>query len=255
MFDAALDFGKALLAGSVLDRPRAISLEADIGRATFAGIEVADARALIKMDGDGLQIDRLAVGDFAGGNIAASGRIETGGHAAARHSVARFRSEAVRRPSPQLPTKLGQERARPLVGLLDRFGRGKLHAKLDMTGDDKSPVTDAQLALNGNLDDLRIDARVRARGEWTKPTAANIRIDAAVDAGRGEQLVKLINLDGVVAAGNGPGQLKVQLTGPVNGDIAFDMQLSAEGSVCPREWKRSVFGSSRGKGHGCIASE
>ena len=226
--DAALDFGKTLLAGSVLDLPREISLEADIGRATFAGIEVADARALIKMDGDGLQIDRLAVGDFAGGNIAASGRIETGGHAARGTVLLDFEAKQSAALA-AIATKLGQERARPLVGLLDRFGRGKLHARLDMTGDDKSPVTDAQLALNGNLDDLRIDARVRARGEWTKPTAANIRIDATVDAGRGEQLVRLMNLDGVVGAGSGPGQLKVQLTGPVSGDIAFDMQLSAEG--------------------------
>ena len=79
--DAALDFGKALLAGSALERPREMSLAADIGRATFAGIEARDARARIRVDANGLQLDRLSVGDFAGGSFAASGRIETGGHA------------------------------------------------------------------------------------------------------------------------------------------------------------------------------
>jgi uncharacterized protein involved in outer membrane biogenesis len=227
-FDAALDFGKALLAGSVLERPRAISLEADIGRATFAGIEAADAHARVKVDGDGLQIDRLSVGDFAGGNFAASGRIETGGHAPRGTLLLDFEAKQTAGLA-GMAAKLAPEGTRPIVGLLERFGHGKLHAKLDVTGDDKSPVTDAQLVLTGDLDDLRIDARARARGEWTRPSTANIRVDAAMDAARGAQLVNLINLERVVAAGNGPGQLKVQLTGPMNGDMTFDMQLSANG--------------------------
>ncbi len=79
--DAALGFGKALLAGSAVERPREMTLAADIGRATFAGIEARDARARIKVDANGLQLDRLSVGDFAGGSFTASGRVETGGHA------------------------------------------------------------------------------------------------------------------------------------------------------------------------------
>ena len=128
-----------------------------------------------------------------------------------------------------IATKLSTERSRPVLGLLERFGRGKLRAKLDMKGDDKSPVTDAQLALNGDLDDLRIDARVRASGDWARPSTANIRVDAALDAARSAQLLKFMNLDRMVAAGNGPGQLKIQLAGPVSGDMTFDAQLAGEG--------------------------
>jgi len=98
-----------------------------------------------------------------------------------------------------------------------------------MNGDDKSPVTDAQLAVNGDLDDLRIDARVRASGDWARPSTANIRVDVALDAARSAQLLKFMNLDRMVAAGNGPGQLKIQLAGPVSGDMAFDAQLAGEG--------------------------
>jgi hypothetical protein len=226
--DSALDFSKALLAGSVLDRPKEISLKADIGRATFAGIEVSDAHALIKVDGDGLLIDRLSIGDFAGGNFAASGRIETGGHAPRGTVSVDFDAKQTAYLT-AIAAKLAPERARPVVGVLERLGRGKLHAKFDMTGDDKSPMTDAQLALNGDLDDLRIDARARASGDWTRLSTANVRIDATVDAARGAQLLKFINLDRLVAAGNGPGQLKIQLAGPVNGDMTFDTQLSGDG--------------------------
>jgi large subunit ribosomal protein L24 len=227
-FDSALEFSKALLAGSVLDRPREISLKADIGRATFAGIEANDAHALIKVDGDGLLIDRLSIGDFAGGSFAASGRIETGGHAPRGTVSVDFEAKQTAAIA-AIATKLSTERSRPVLGLLERFGRGKLRAKLDMKGDDKSPVTDAQLALNGDLDDLRIDARVRASGDWARPSTANIRVDAALDAARSAQLLKFMNLDRMVAAGNGPGQLKIQLAGPVSGDMTFDAQLAGEG--------------------------
>ena len=227
-FDSALEFSKALLAGSVLDRPREISLKADIGRATFAGIEANDAHALIKVDGDGILIDRLSIGDFAGGSFAASGRIETGGHAPRGTVSVDFEAKQTAAIA-AIATKLSTERSRPVLGLLERFGRGKLRAKLDMKGDDKSPVTDAQLALNGDLDDLRIDARVRASGDWARPSTANIRVDAALDAARSAQLLKFMNLDRMVAAGNGPGQLKIQLAGPVSGDMAFDAQLAGDG--------------------------
>lgn len=226
--DSALDFGKALLAGSALDRPREINLKADIGRATFAGIEASDAHALMKVDGDGLLIDRLSIGDFAGGNFAASGRIETGGHAPRGTVSVDFEAKQTASLA-TIAAKLSTERARPVIGLLERVGRGKLHAKLEMAGDDKSPVTDAQLVLNGDLDDLRIDVRARASGDWTKPSTANVRMDAVMDASRGEQLLKFMNFDRLVAAGNGAGQLKIQLAGPVNGDMTFGAQLSGDG--------------------------
>ena len=75
--DAALDFGRALLAGSAVTRPREITLAADIGRATVAGIDARDVSARLKVDGGGLQIDRLSVADYGGGSVAASGRVDT----------------------------------------------------------------------------------------------------------------------------------------------------------------------------------
>ena len=169
-----------------------------------------------------------------------------------RHA-ARCRSISKRNKPPPLqllPRSSPPRGSRPVIGLLERFGRGKLHAKLDMKGDDKSPVTDAQLALNGDLDDLRIDARVRASGDWARPSTANIRVDAALDAARSAQLLKFMNLDRMVAAGNGPGQLKIQLAGPVNGDMTFDTQLVWRGPVCACERNRPLLRRSRDKGHG-----
>ena len=225
--DSALDFGRALLAGSALERPREIDLAADIGRATLAGIEVRDARARIRVDANGLQIDRLSVGDFAGGSFAASGRVETGGHSP--RGTLSLDVEGKQSAITAMIGKFAPKTFNPAVDLLDRVGRVKLHGTLDVAGDDRSPVTTAQLALAGDLDDLRIDARARIQGDWNKPSATDVRIDGTFNAPQAAALVRLMSLDRIVAAGNGPGQLKVQVGGPVNGDMTFEMRLSADG--------------------------
>ena len=75
--DAALGFGKALLAGSKIERPHDMTIAVDIGRATFAGVDARDVSARLKVDASGLQIDRLSVADLGGGAFSASGRIVT----------------------------------------------------------------------------------------------------------------------------------------------------------------------------------
>lgn len=226
-FDAALDFGKALLAGSAIDRPGEISLVADIGRATFAGNEAGDLHARIKADSNGLQFERLSVGDFAGGSFALSGRIETAGRAP--RGMLSLDCEAKQtNVIASAAAKLSPKAAAPLVSLIERAGRAKFHATLDLSGDDKA-ATIAQLAMTGDLDDLRIDARARARGDWAKPSAAEVRVDATIDSPRSPALLKLMNLDGIVAAGNEPAQLRLQLSGPLSSDVRFDASLSGDG--------------------------
>ena len=79
--DAAFGFGKAMLAGSKLERPRDMTIAVDIGRATGAGIEARDASARVTVNAGGLQIERLSVADLGGGAFSASGRIDTSGPA------------------------------------------------------------------------------------------------------------------------------------------------------------------------------
>jgi len=226
-FDAAREFGKALLAGSTLERPREMSLVADIGRATFRGIDARDAQARIRVDANGLQIDRLSAGDLAGGKFAASGRVETGGHAPRGALSLDF--EGNEAAIAALSAKFAPKKGRSVLSMLDRTGRAKLHATLDVSGDDRSPVSTAQLALAGDIDVLRIDARARLQGDWNTFSATDVRIDGTLDAPQSPALVKLMALEGIVAARNGPGQLKVQLAGPVDGDMTFDMRLAADG--------------------------
>ncbi|HEX9072696.1 MAG TPA: AsmA family protein, partial [Pseudolabrys sp.] len=226
--DAALDFGKALLAGSALERPREMSVAADIDRATLAGIEARDAHVRIKVDANGLQVDRLSVGDFAGGNFSASGRVETGGHAP--HGTLSLDFEAKQTAAiTAMAGKFAPKAVNPILSLLDRVDHAKLHATLEVTGEDESPITVAQLALAGDLDDLRIDADADVRSDWSKPSAADVHINGTINALQGAPLIKLMSLDRIVAAGNGPGQLKLELAGLANNDMKFEIRLSTGG--------------------------
>ena len=226
--DAAVAFGKALLAGSAMERPGEISLAADIERATFAGIEARDARVRLRVDASGLQLDRLSIGDFAGSRFAASGRVETNGHAP-RGTLSLDLETKQTAAILATAGKFAPKSAERVMRLFDSVGRAKLHATLDATGDDKSPVSAAQLAVTGDLDDLRVDARVNVNGDWSKQSVANVRLDGTVDAPQGRALIKFMNLDWLVAVGNGAGQLKVQAAGPLTSDMTFEARLSADG--------------------------
>ncbi|HXZ22959.1 MAG TPA: AsmA family protein [Pseudolabrys sp.] len=226
--DAALSFGSALLAGSKLERPGEMTIAADIGRATVASIEGRDVHARVQVDGGGLRIDRLSAADFGGGSFTASGRIDMSKNTP-RGAVTLDLETAKTATIAALIEKFAPRTAMPAKSLLEQVSRAKLHATLDLSGDDKAPATVAQLALSGELDDLRVNTHVRVKGDWQKPSTADLRIDATVDTPAAAPLIKLLSLDRIVAVGKGPGQLRVEATRPLGGETMLDVQLSAGG--------------------------
>ena len=224
--DTALAFGHALLAGSQIERPHDMTIAADIGRATVAGFVARDASARVKVDGNGVQIDRLAVADLGGGSFSASGRIDTSGHSPRGSLTLDFESGQAAAIA-ALVEKFAPKAAMPAAGLLDRVNHAKLHATLDVAGDKQASVTVAQVAVTGAVDAMKIDARGRMSGDWAKPAAADIRLDGTIDAPDGAALLELIGLDRYLAAGKGAGQLKLLVEGRADRDQSIDLRLSA----------------------------
>ncbi len=226
--DTAFAFGHALLAGSQIERPHDMTIAADIGRATIAGFVARDASARVKVDGSGVQIDRLAVADLGGGSFSASGRIDTSGHSP-RGSLALDFESGQAAAIAALVEKFAPKTAKPATGLLDRINHAKLHATLDIADDKQASVTVAQVAVTGAIDAMKVDVRARMSGDWAKPAAANIRLDGTIDAPDGTALLKLMGLDRYLAAGKGAGQLKLLVAGPADRDQSIDLRLSADG--------------------------
>jgi hypothetical protein len=247
--DAALDFWRAMLAGSALTRPGEVTLAANIGRATFAGVEARNVGARVKMDGAGLQIDRLAIADYGGGSFAASGRIDTTG-ASPRGLLSIDIDTQQTAAIGAILEKFVPTLAGPVRIAIDRVGRAKLHATADIAGDDKTSV--AQVVVSGDLADAHIDAHSRISGDWPKRRVADIHVDGNLAAAESAPLISLLNLERFVAAGKGPGQMKLQASGRVDGDMAFGIEVSAAGLSAKADGKARLSAEKGPKFEGAL---
>ena len=225
-FDAALDFGKALLAGSRIERPKEMTIAAEIGRATVAGFSARDASARLKIDGEGLRIDRLSVADLGGAAFSASGRIVTGA------------------PSPQgsIGVDLTAPDPKPVLALLARFtpqtarvlepraaamAPARLHAQLTIDG--VAPATRGRIAVDGSLGKVRIALNAQGGVDTKAFTAADIRLDGKLEAADGRLLLAMLGLDHAVAVDSGPGALTFAASGPPRGSMRVEARLAAGG--------------------------
>ncbi|MDO8879065.1 MAG: AsmA-like C-terminal region-containing protein, partial [Pseudolabrys sp.] len=226
--DAALGFGKALLAGSAMQRPRDMTIAADIGRASVGGFVARNASARLKVDAGGLQIDKLSVTDLGGAAFSASGRIDT------------------TQPTPRgsINVDLTAPDMAPVLAVLSRFapatvaslGRGtaamapaKLRARLAVDG--ATPTALAKLNIDGSLGKARITlaAQTNADAFVAGGSAGDLKLDAKLDADDGKVLLTMLGLERAVEIEAGPGALTLSLNGPASGDLKLDGRLLAKG--------------------------
>jgi hypothetical protein len=224
--DAVLSFGKALLAGSDIQRPRDMTIAADIGRATVAGITGRAASVRLKVDAGGIQIDRLSVADLGGAAFSASGHIVTTA------------------PSPQgnMRIDLDAPNMVPVMALLARFapdvaqplGRGaaamapaKLHAGLTIDG--TAPDTQAKFTIDGSLGKVRVALNGQTKADPAAFSVGDVRLDGKLEADDGKALVAMLGLDRMVAVGAGSGALTLNVAGPARGTLRLDGRITASG--------------------------
>ncbi len=223
--DAVLGFGRALFAGSHIERPHDMTIAADIGHASIGGFTARDASARVKVDADGLRIDKLSVADLGGAAFSASGRIVTS-------------------PSPQgsVQVDLNAPDMAPVVALLSRIapraaavlGRGaaamapaKLHASLTVQG--AAPASVANVSVAGTLGQAQLTLDGETRGDLTALKAGALKLDGKLSTRAGKTLVAMLGLDHAVEVGSGPGTLRFDASGPLRGDLKIDGRLAASG--------------------------
>jgi uncharacterized protein involved in outer membrane biogenesis len=224
--DAALGFGNALLAGSTIERPHDMTIAADIGRATVGGFTAHNASARVKVDGEGLQIDKLSVADLGGAAFSASGRIVTGPST----------------PQGNIQVDLDAPDPAPVIALLSRFapqtaqtiGQGapamtpaKLRGRFTIEG--PSGATQGKLSVDGSLGKVRVAVNGQGKVDPVAFTAGNMQLAAKFEADDGRMIVAMLGLDRTLAASPGPGTFTINVTGPASGDLKLDTRLLAGG--------------------------
>ncbi|MCK9919664.1 AsmA family protein [Microbacteriaceae bacterium K1510] len=223
--DGAIAFGKALLAGSKLERPHAMSIAADIGRATVSGFTGRDASARVKIDGDGIEIDKLSVADLGGAAFSANGRIVTSGT-----------------PQGSVRVDLDAPDVKPVLALLARFAPdtaqvlerraaamapAKLRGQFSLQG--AASATQGKIELDGNIGKVRLALNGQGKVDATAFTARDMQIDGKLSADDGKLLTAMLGLDGAFAVTPGPGVLTLNARGPAQGDLRVETKLTAGG--------------------------
>ena len=201
--DAIHDFAKAALGGTALDRPGEMALALDIGRARIAGLDAREANARLKLDGEGLQIERLAFADWGGIKLDASGRIDIAA-GAPRGSITLDIDARELSAASALVAKFAPDFSETLRQTIGGLGPAKLHASLNL--DDAPPQrgnarTSARLGLEGSARGLRMSLQTEAIGSAADILNSDIKIDGRVETADGSALIALLGLDRVVAAG------------------------------------------------------
>ncbi|RDV05015.1 AsmA family protein [Undibacter mobilis] len=224
--DATLGFGMALMSGSSLERPRDMTIAIDIGRASVGGFTGRDASARLKVDGNGLQIDKLAVADLGGAAFSASGRIDTSGAT----------------PLGSINVDLNAPEMEPVLAVLQRFAPGTVAMLSDnvpmispanlqarLTIDGTAPKAIARVAVGGRLGRLRVALNAQGNADADVLKRGDLKIDGKLDSEDGRTLMTVLGLSRSLAIEAGPASLTLALNGPANGDLRTDARLVAKG--------------------------
>ena len=223
--DVALGFGQALVKGSGLARPHDMTITADVGRATIAGIEGHGVSARVKVDADRWQIDRLAVADLGGASFSAGGNLTLTGSS----------------PQGSLQLDLNAPDPAPVMTVLSRFAPAtvkalerstaemapaKLHAQLSIAG---AAPSRAKLGVDGKLGKVSFALNGEAQVEPKEWRIGDMRVDGKLTADSGKALVVMLGLDRYVAVRDGPGALTLAAKGPATGKLHVSGRLTANG--------------------------
>jgi large subunit ribosomal protein L24 len=232
--DGALAFAGNALAGTTLERPRDIALALDFGRASYAGVEAKGATANLKFDASGLVIERLAIADFGGAVLNASGRIDTTS-ASPRGSISLALDAQRLAGVTALAARFWPGAADLLARVSQHAPSAKLAAKLDVApvaaaaGAKTDTRTSAKLALDGAIAGVHIDLAAEGKGDVAKPAAAEVRLDGRLDADDGAALAALVGLDRLATVDKRPAKLALSANGPADGDLRVDAKFEGSG--------------------------
>lgn len=226
-------FARAVLGDAAFDWPREGALSLKVARAAVAGVEARDADVNMRIDANGLEIERLAIADFGGTALAIKGRIDTraqsprgtltldldaralGGVVTLIEKFAPQAADQLRRSAGSLtPVALRATLA------LDPVAAGGTNAKFKIDG----RAGAIRVALQGDADAAGDAFKIE---NLAALRTAKVNLGGRLDADNGAALVELIGLDRFIVADKRPGRLALTAKGPLDGELAVDGQLAA----------------------------
>jgi large subunit ribosomal protein L24 len=225
--DRLVAVGRAALAGTTPDLPGETALSIEIGRATLAGVEAKDANVKLRLDADGLVLERVAFGDFGGATFNLSGRIESpffAPHGAVTLDLDARGLEG----SLAVLAKFAPDAADTARRLAPRLLPIKMRATLTLAAE-HGAAGPSTLMIDGTAGPIRLRLAGQAHGDPAAPAALDARLDGAIAADDGSVLAQLLGLDRALVVDKQPGRLSFVGQGALNGDLRLEGRLTAGG--------------------------
>jgi large subunit ribosomal protein L24 len=225
--DALLAFAKAAASDDAFEIPHKVALVLDVGNATLAGIDARMVDARLNFDAGIIHIDRLSIGDLGGAALNVSGRIDELSSRPLGQLTLDLDATTLAGVT-ELVGKFAPQVAAAVRPFVDRLAPAKVHGVLTL---DRAGAADsrAKLDLSGDLGALRVALNGAAIGEPAHPGAAAMRITSRFDADDGGAILRLLDLDRVIAVDQLPGQMTISVNGPLDGDLQINGLASAGG--------------------------
>lgn len=221
--DGARSFLAAALAGTAVEAPQDLALTVDLGRATVGGVAVRDLRAKLTGSKNGIDIERLSVGDLGGAAITAGGRL-----AFAPQPRGNLSFDLNARDLKGVTTLLSQY-APAAAPVLARFtGRAQLRGTMALDASADKAGT-GKASLEGSVGSVRINLTAQSTGDLAKPETVALKLDGRLESDDGAALAALTSLDRVAGVGREPGRLTFAAEGPLQSDMRVKAQIVARG--------------------------
>lgn len=235
--DRAYGLLQGVFDGTMFEMPREGLLSARIERATLAGVEAKRADVSMRFDASGLNVERLAIGDFGGVSLAVSGNIDT--RAQAPRGTMKLELDA--RRLDDMATLLERISPRAAAELRRNAGRvapAKLSASLVVSAADASASeSNGRFRIDGSAGALRVALQgdVSANSEdltlagLARLRSARFNLGGGVETSDGTVLVGLLGLERIVTVDQGAGRITASARGAFDGDMAVDGRVIAFG--------------------------
>lgn len=226
--DRGFAFARAALAGAALDPPgeTALALALEIGRAKVGGLEARNADVKLRLDTNGLLIERFAVRDLGGAAVALSGRVEKPLTAPTGKLTLDLDARSLEGPLTLL-AKLAPDAAAAMRRLAPRLLPIKTRVTLSLA--ERNASRPSQLAIEGTAGNVRVRLAVEASGDPLALPALEVRADGELSADDGGVLVQFLGLDRAIAVDRRPGRLSFAARGAPGGELRVDARLGAGG--------------------------
>jgi uncharacterized protein involved in outer membrane biogenesis len=240
--DGTIAFARGALSGLSFELPSEVALALDVGRASLAGVDAKRVKAKLRLDGAGLALERVSVGDFAGATVEAGGRIEAPWTAPKGALTLDFDGKNLDGIT-ALVERFWPTAADTVGMLAPHLSPTKIRAAVNFdpaTADNRGQEF-ARLRLDGRAGALRVAVIADARNGANANTV-DARVDGRLDADDGAALARLVGLDRMVALGKGGGSLRFAVAGPVGEPSS---ELRADGRLATPGFGASANGTLR----------